>query len=258
MLRTIGIGVPFVFLRFASVLAVLFTGALASSALAFFTQLLLTRQLRISDVGLVAALLAVTNFLTPLATAGVNYFMLQSFGREGQAAMRWLSPCARLTATATFLSSIALVGYVLQRGSDGRVGVIWILCTSVPILLGQVFAELASSCFQIEGRYTGLSAWQGVTQIGRFAVVVTTAAILVASLYGVLVGYAIVGLLTAVASIVLLNDFRRRSFPRRQHRVSPIDDQVSAAYPTLAQAARQSLPFALMTMFYVLYFRGRL
>jgi O-antigen/teichoic acid export membrane protein len=255
MLRRIGIRVPPALLRSTSALAVLFTGALSFSVLAFLTQMLLTRQLPVGDVGLVAALLTVINFLTPLATAGVNYFVLQSFGREGQTAMRWLSSCTRLAATATLFSSIALVFYVLQRGSDGRAGTVWILCTSVPMLLGQVLAELSSGSFQIEGRYTCLSAWQGITQTGRFGVVVVTAAS-AASLNGILVGYAIEGVLTAVASILLLNDFRQRNMRQWQDRAGPIGDHVTTACPTLQQTARQSLPFALMTMFYVLYFQG--
>ena len=239
-----------------SIITVLFTGTLAFSVLAFLTQVLLTRQLPIADVGLVAALLAVINFLTPLATAGVNYFMLQSFGREGRAAVRWLPPSTRLAAMATFLSSIALAIYVLQRGSEDRAGFAWVLLTSVPILLGQVFAELASACFQLDGRYTSLSAWQGVTQTGRFAVAITASAF-AASLRGILAGYAAIGLLTTVAGTLLLRDFRQRQLrPQYRANLGRRHAATVISSPTLARTARQSLPFALMTMFYVLYLQG--
>ena len=170
--------------------------------------------------------------------------------------MRWLPPSTRLAAMATFLSSIALAIYVLQRGSEDRAGFAWVLLTSVPILLGQVFAELASACFQLDGRYTSLSAWQGVTQTGRFAVAITASAF-AASLRGILAGYAAIGLLTTVAGTLLLRDFRQRQLrPQYRANLGRRHAATVISSPTLARTARQSLPFALMTMFYVLYFQG--
>ena len=56
----------------------LFTGAVASAGLSFAAQFLLTRRLPVADFGRLAALLAVINFLTPMGSAGVNYFLLRA------------------------------------------------------------------------------------------------------------------------------------------------------------------------------------
>ena len=241
-------------LRFSATIAVLFGGTLVFSALAFLTQIMLTRQLPMAEVGPVAALLAVVNFLTPFATAGVNYFLLQCFGREGRTAVRWLPSCLRLASAATLLSMVALGGYVLPRW-DMNAGLLFPMAVSVPILLGQVFVELGSARLQLEGRYGALSAWQGVTQGGRFAVVLMTT-LFGTSLQRVLDGYAMVGLASTLTGIYLLVDLWRWRIPLQGLNTVPAAKSAGLALPTLLQTACQSLPFALMTMFYVFYFQG--
>ncbi|HEX2941284.1 MAG TPA: polysaccharide biosynthesis C-terminal domain-containing protein [Rhodopila sp.] len=249
--RTIGLHPAF--LRFSATLTMLFSGTLAFSALAFLTQVILTRQLPIAEVGPIAALLAVINFLTPVATAGINYFILQSFGREGWGAMRWLPRCAQLAGLATLLTVFALAGYMLPRAT-GAASLLVLLLTSTPILLGQLFVELASARLQLEGRYGILSAWQGITQGGRFAVILITE-VMGASMGRILGGYALVGLASTLLGLGLL-----RGLWRGQVRLASLGDAprnlMIAPSPPLGETARGSLPFALMTMFYVAYFQG--
>lgn len=253
-MKSRSIGIHPALLRFSATLAMLFSGTLAFSALAFLTQVMLTRQLPIAEVGPIAALLAVINFLTPVATAGINYFILQSFGREGWGAVRWLPRCAQLAGLATLLSVLALAGYVLPR-ANGPADLMFLLATSAPILLGQLFVELAAARLQLEGRYGALSGWQGMTQGGRFAVIMATA-VCGASLPRILGGYAIVGLVSTVAGLALLRDLWRRRIQLAGLGAAPADIATSSDPPPFYETARNSLPFALMTMFYVFYFQG--
>jgi O-antigen/teichoic acid export membrane protein len=243
-------------LGFVGVLTVLFSGSLAFSLLAFLTQVLLTRRLPLTDVGIAAALLAFVNFLTPIGTAGVNYFLLQSFGREGSAAIRWLPASVRLCAAAIACSAVAIVAYALTRGSPAITSG-WLAMAALPILLGQIFVELASARLQLEERYSALSGWQGITQTGRFVVVVAITAVSATSLRGILAGYAMVGIATSVAGVALLRDlWRGRVRLQSTGQINAPPPGSISVRPNLAAATRQSLPFALMTLFYVLYFQG--
>jgi O-antigen/teichoic acid export membrane protein len=252
--RALPRGPPSALARFAGITGLLFTGTLAASGLAFLTQIMLTRRLPVAEVGPIAALLATINFLTPMATAGVNYFLLQSYGREGAGAARWLPASARLLALATLLSGLLLAAYVF-RSSSGGADPTLLYTAGLLILLGQMSVELGSSRLQLDGRYGALSAWQGMTQAGRFIVVLTMATS-AASTQRILGGYAVVGALSLASGVVLLSDLRRRLGQGAQSGSNSCGIAAGAANPPLMDAARESIPFALMTMFYVFYFQG--
>lgn len=239
--------------RFSGVVSMLFTGALASAGMAFAAQFLLTRNLPIGDFGRLAALLAVINFLTPVGAAGTNYFLLRAFGREGHAARRWVRPCLILAAMGTAAACVILMGYAMTWTAPGSTGRAAMLAACVPILLGQIAIELASVRFQLEGRFSGLSLWQCMTAGGRFAVAVW-AMTCAASLPAVLAGYALVGLVSSVIGAGLLAGVRHGRISLEGHAA----DGADAAYEHASwrRAAPNVAPFALMTMFYVLYFQG--
>jgi O-antigen/teichoic acid export membrane protein len=122
--------------QFGGVLSMLFTGAMASAAMSFLAQFLLTRSLPVADFGRLAALLVVINFLTPLGAAGANYFPLRAFGREGYAASRWVRSCVILVALCTTLACLLLLAYGCRWAAPGAAGRTVMLAACVPILLG--------------------------------------------------------------------------------------------------------------------------
>jgi O-antigen/teichoic acid export membrane protein len=239
-------------------ISVLFTGTLASTVVSFLTQLVLARVLPIADFGRIAALLAAVNFFTPSASVGVQGLLLQVFGREGWSAARWLRPSAILVVLSTCVSSLSFAAYIHYCKLGLGIGEALVLLTSIPILLGQVAVELASTRFQLEDRYGSLAMWQFSTQVGRFAVVIAAAVTQLLSLSTMLAGYAAVGLLTVGAGIVILVKLWSGQIAPRGHAV----DQVFSpslpmdATPSVASTFLRTAPFALITIFYVLYYQG--
>jgi O-antigen/teichoic acid export membrane protein len=231
--------------RFAGVISMLFTGTLAGSALAFLSQIMLARSLDIAEFGRISALLAVVNFFTPVGNAGVNWFVLRVFGAEGWDAVRWLRPAAWLVALATSASCLGFALYIgLSEIASGQAGVI--LPAGILILIGQVAVELGSSSFQLEDRYGALAAWQVATQAGRFLVILVAGLCSALSEIGILVGYGVLGLaLTAIAARSTWALWRKAKARA-----------VTSGSARLGQTLVESSPYALITIFYILYFQG--
>jgi O-antigen/teichoic acid export membrane protein len=246
--------------QFGGIVSVLFTGAAASAGLSFLAQFLLTRRLPVTDFGRLAALLAVINFLTPIGSAGVNYFLLRAYGREGHGAARWVRPCMILVASGTALACIVLLAYASRWIAPDAGGRTMMMVACTPILLGQIAVDLASVRFQLEGRFPLLSLWQCVTQVGRFAVA-GWAMLVLASLPMVMLGYALVGVISVALGGALLLGFwqgrlRLEGHPDRLAEPTLAEPIMAASRPSWLEAAPNVMPFALMTMFYVCYFQG--
>jgi O-antigen/teichoic acid export membrane protein len=242
--------------RFLRHLSVLFTGTLIASVFSFATQLALTRSLTVAEFGRIAALLAVVNIVTPIASAGINWFLLQAFGREGWAAVRWLRPSALLAAMATALGCLVVGGYALHGGDTTATERALVLVTAIPILLGQVAIELASTRFQLEGRYEGLAIWQTAMQTGRLVAALGVVVVVpFAAFSGTLIGYAIIGAVTAAVGLHLMRGFWTGRFHLAGH-AAPAATESPSKTPSLAHTATATAPFALMTIFYLVYFQG--
>lgn len=236
--------------RGARLLSVLFTGTLASSLFSFTSQLVLARLLLPDDLGRFVALLAVVNFCTPLAGGGVNCFLLQVFGREGWGAARWLRPAVQVVVLLTGVSAAVLAAYAIRTfGLRGEVAAL----AGVAILFGQVMVEFASARLQLTGRYGLLAVWQAATPAGRLLVITVAALRPDLPAEAVLTGYAVVGLMTALSGAGLLTGLwsGRITLVGHGRRTCGL-----AASPSLIVTAREAGPFALVTMFYVLYFQG--
>ena len=96
--------------QFGGIVSVLFTGAAASAGLSFLAQFLLTRRLPVTDFGRLAALLAVINFLIPMGSAGVNYFLLRALW-TGRSRRGPLGASLHYLRFATALACIMLLAY---------------------------------------------------------------------------------------------------------------------------------------------------
>jgi O-antigen/teichoic acid export membrane protein len=238
--------------RSLSAISVLFAGTMVTALLTFITQLLLARLLPIVDFGRIVALLATINFLTPIGTAGIGWFLLQVYGHELLGAARWLRPATAIVAISTGFGCTSLAIYVLfsDVSAFGRT---FSVMTAVPILLGQVAVELVSSRFQLENRYNALTWWQATTQTGRFLVVGLAALVSVRSGIAVLAGYGLIGLLATVGGIALLRALWTGNLALT---LEPVASRTEATEPNLRETISEAAPFALTTVFYILYFQG--
>ncbi len=233
--------------RFAGIISMLFTGTLLGSVLSFLSQILLARSMGLAEFGRLSALLTAINFFTPVASAGVNWFLLRVFGAEGQDAVRWFRPVTQLIGLATSLSCVGLAAYAaFGNVAPNHTG--FIIMASILVLFGQTAVELGSSSFQLEDRYRALTLWQMATQAGRLLVV------LVATLSGgptevtIIGGYGVLGLvLSVIGTRSLRSAWRRADAEAGPQRRSA---------PGLRDTLKESTPYAVMTVFYVLYFQG--
>jgi O-antigen/teichoic acid export membrane protein len=236
--------------RLLGMLSMLFTGALTSSFLAFANQLILARLLVPGDLGRIAALLATVNFFTPVAGVGANAFLVQAFGREGWAALRWLRPTTQLISVATSVSAAAVGVYAVWIFGESPTPA---ALAAVAILVGQVVAEHALTPLLLTGNFGPLAFWQSVTQVGRLVTLALAAFVLPISPVTVLSGYGAVGLLTTAIGILLLFNLWTGRVVISSHGSFK---RISAPPAALMQAVHGASPFALLTVFYVLYFQG--
>jgi O-antigen/teichoic acid export membrane protein len=225
-------------------LLVLLTSTLVSSVFSFVAQLMLARLLVPDDLGRLVALLAMVNLFTPVAGAGANWFLLQAFGREGWGAARWLRPACALVALMTAFSAAFLGAYATRAHTETAA------MAAVIILSGQVMAELGAARLQLTGSFGMLALWQAATQTGRLAAVAALAPV---SSAAALTGYAWVGGMTVVAGVVLLGGLVTGRVVLSGH--GRFSSQAGSSV-TIGKTAREASPFALVTMFYVLYFQG--
>jgi O-antigen/teichoic acid export membrane protein len=239
--------------RFIRALSVLLTGTLLSSGFSFVTQLLVARNVEAEQFGRLAALLAVVNFLTPLSAAGMGWFLLEVYGREGQAARRWLAPSAKLVSIGCVVGALLLLAYAFYGGRAPVEQRHLAGAACLAILLGQVAVEVAAVRFQLEENFTRLASWQASTQLGRLLVLIVLIGIGGEGLRGILLGYAIVGVATAVLGLSLMAQLRTDRVTLKGHASAP---PAATGAPSFAETARRATPFALVTMFYVLFFQG--
>lgn len=231
---------------------VLLCGSGGTAVFGFVAQFLLARGLQVGDYGRLAALLAVVNVLTPLASCGMGWFWLQVYGEEGRFAARWIVPTLRVTVTATAVASLFLGAYIAVSGggNPGRITVTTMML--VPVLLGQCLAESVSARLQIEERYLLFAVWQFLTQLGRVVVVLLMLWTAPHDLGFVLWGYAIVGAAIAAISIQSVDAMRRGRIRPAGHRDdSPI--RALDEIPSLWGIFRSSISYGLITLFYLLY-----
>lgn len=241
--------------QFLRRIAVLLCGTFGAALLAFGTQLILTRGMSVSDYGRLAALLAAINVLTPVAMLGMGWFWLELFGREGLRATRWLGPALRLGALASLASVVLLLAYVAGTSRVQGASTVLVALLVIPILLGQSLAETTAVRFQLEERYVALTGWQSLTPLGRALVAVGLLAVGTLHTEDVLAGYAMVGALAIVISLVSINRVRHGRIRLAGHDAAA-QSATGAPAPSLKEVLRAAAPYCLGTMFFFAYTQG--
>jgi O-antigen/teichoic acid export membrane protein len=236
-------------------LAVLFLGTAGTSTLAYVIQLTLARTLAVAEFGLLSAMLAAVNLATPVGNFGIPGFWLQTFGREGWQGFRWVSASLKLFMITSVLSAAALAVYVLLGTGFDTHKRHWVMLCGIAILLGQCSLEVTFARLQLEGRFLALVCWQVIAQAGRLAVVLGALRLSTTTLDSILGGYAWVGAMISLAGLVLLRDVLNG----RLHLVGHVKQPTlgpAPSEPTLRGVVARALPFALITIFYLVYFQS--
>ena len=185
-------------------------GAISSILIRWF----LSKYLSVEDFGVFALMLASVSLSASIAGFGLPVFLLNAFGREGWAAVKWVRQSIFLIiALVALLVAMALVATWFTRQPFLPSHVIFIF---FPILLAQVSWELISAKLQIEGKFKRLALWQLVPNFLRLiGVQVLTLLVFEESGSWVNVGYmyGIVSLLVLFSTAVQLNSFMIGKIP---------------------------------------------
>lgn len=235
-------------------LALLFGGTMGAALSSMAAQVILARSLNLSDFGQLAAILAATNLLSPIAGFGLNWFWVQVFGREGWDAFRWIRPSIRVLGLTCLLSVVALSAYLLGAGALAPDIRIWVTPLAFCLLLGQVAIDIASAKYQLEERFGWLAIWQTLPQVGRLVVALCLLAVPAYPLMTVLGGYAAIGLTLVILGLVVLRQFAGRRIRLVGHAAA--DQPSMRDVPGVLRTATLAFPFAFITVFYLVYFQS--
>lgn len=219
--------------------------------------MLLARTLSVEQFGTFASALAIASLMVPLAGFGLEGYWLSIFGREGQAAKRWMPPSIRFVfiSAALVLSGISAWAWLGPHNVETTI----ILLILTIFIIGQVTVVLASAKYQLEGRHGWLAIWQllpnllrflGVLAViflmGRQVFTATSASIIFALVGVILLGLGGYQLVRFVHGKLVLEGHSEMSLKPLKHQ-----DELG-----MFQVLAGTWPFGLAGIFYLIYFQS--
>ena len=238
----------------------LWLGSLAGAGLVFITHVVLARELTPSGYGVFAAALATINVLGPLAGFGVGGFWLKAFGAEGWGAVRWLTRSFRFIILSTTVTLLLLATWAAFGPHDESFR--WLLYWLLPVIVGYSFIELVSAKLQLEERYNALALWRLMQHLARLLLVllVVSGATGQVNLDTIAVVYAAVAFVMMNAGFVQLRAMAQGHLALKGH-LKPSDAEnifqtKVTSIVRVSDVARQTWPFALTGLFYLVYFQS--
>ncbi|PHR11338.1 MAG: polysaccharide biosynthesis protein [Sphingopyxis sp.] len=240
----------------AKALTALWLCSLIGAGLAFFTQVILAKQLGADEYGQFASALALVTLLTPLAGFGVAPFWLKVYGIEGWKAKRWINASLSFTGVSSLavLAVIVLIALAVQHQSNHKI----ILLSISLFALGQAAAEMVSSKYQLEERYLFLSIWQMAPHLIRFTLIFLLSYIIPQEISATLAAicYSITALLILSASVKPLKSLKEGNIQLKGHTYNgPTKPEKSVTLKVLAQ---NSWPYGIGAFAHLVYFQSNL
>lgn len=240
--------------------SLLWLGSLIGAGLAFFTQVLLARELTPDGYGVFAAALATITLLAPLAGFGIQGFWLKVFGAEGWRATRWLPGSFRFVALSTTVTLMLLIAWAAWGPHDTPTAelLLWLL----PLIAAYMFMELVSGKLLLEERFTSLAFWQMFPHVARLVLVLSLLLIMVnrPSLNFIATTYALVALSVIVAGCIYLRSMLGGRFNLKGHPdlAESERSELTAEVVTISMlnVASNTWPFGLATIFHLIYFQS--
>lgn len=232
---------------------------MGSAGAAFFTQIVLARELTPTRYGVFAAALTTVTLVAPLAGFGVQGFWLKSFGAEGWRATRWLSASLRFCIMSTMVVLLLITGWAAW-GPHSPTFQRLLFCL-MPVVVASLFMELVSGKFQLEERYTALALWQILPQVARLLMIclATIAVPRQISLEGIASIYSAVSLLLVMVGLTSVRDMAYGRLALKGHGRSAANlapDNLDGARAELRDVVRNAWPFGLAGISYYIYFQS--
>jgi O-antigen/teichoic acid export membrane protein len=228
-----------------------FLGALA----AFFIQVILARELSVSDYGTFATILAIIALLVPLVGFGVSQFWLKVFGKEGYLAQRWLKGSFNFI----FLSILLVVALVILWSYQIEENQIFssLVLIMLIFLLSQVTIELTSVRLQLEERYLALAIWQFFPHLARLFLIALASFGIIFSieLFIVVWIFAAIGLIVICIGTKMLFNMLQGRWKLKGHNVQHAMD-LHKDSPNYFSVIQNSWPFGLAAFFHIIYYQS--
>jgi len=144
----------------------LWLGSMAGAGLTFVTQIILARVLGVDQFGKFSSAFAMVTLLAPLAGFGVAGFWLNTFGREGWQAQRWLPGSLRFLMFSTIFVLLLLWIWAWIGPHDTTTSRLLVILSFH--VFGVAAIELTGAKYQLEGRHRYLAGLQLAPNLLRF------------------------------------------------------------------------------------------
>lgn len=190
--------------------------------------------------------------LGPLAGFGISTFWLKVFGLEGWQGKRWLIPSLRFVWISSLIACILFYFYSRTNITSGEKAlVLWLL----PLIFAFVIIELVTARLQLEERYTALSLWQIVPQVGRL-IIALLAIFLSGGLYQIGAGFFILALVIISIGLPFIIGMVKGNMVLAGHGRSFAEAVVVS--PTMLDVFQEAWPFAIAGFSFLIYFQSDL
>ncbi|WP_020411341.1 oligosaccharide flippase family protein [Microbulbifer variabilis] len=239
--------------------SLLWFGSLAGSGLAFFTQVILARELTPAGYGVFAAALATITLLAPLAGFGVHSVWLKVFGAEGWLATRWLAASYWFVSLSTMMTLLLLSAWIVWGPHVDSVA--RLLTWLIPVIFSYLAMELVTSKLLLEERFRSLALWQLLPHFARLALILIVVYAMDHSsdVEVIAIVYALVAFVVFAIGFTSLKAMISGRLALKGHSQTAgsglryFSDSVPA---TVSAVAAQAWPFGLATIFHLIYFQS--
>ena len=234
--------------------SLLWIGSLLGAACAFFTQVILARQLGPTEFGIFATAFAMVTLLVPLAGFGVAQYWLKVFGQEGWNARRFIPSSFKFIFISSFCVVFALIGWSIFGPHSESLKLMIVILSAY--IIGQVSVELVSSKLQLEERYYCLALWQFSPHFIRLVLVAVLFFGLTAwaSVVNVAYVYALVATGLVLFGFLSLLQMFKGNFSLKGHVKSAV--KFEGVTPDVKTITSHVWPFGLAGLFHLIYFQS--
>ena len=183
-------------------------------------------------------------------------FWLRAFGEEGVQALRWIKPSIKFTLVSTvlILTVIYLWAFFAPHSDLTRN----LLLIFSAFIVGQVAIELASSIYQLEERYINLAVWQFLPHAMRFSFLMFVLWAFSSQNLSV-INAAFIYFIVAVIMFLIGGKLVLKAYQGNLSLVGHASTLHKAEFnfqPKVINVLRESWPFGLDGLFYLIYFQS--
>lgn len=231
----------------------LWISQLGAVGIAFVTQLLLARMLKIEEYGAFSAAFNITSILGGVASFGAGQNWLRIFGVEGWNGFRWVRPTIKVNLLIILLSVLLVIIVVPILNVSYQTKWLMYMFISTIITLG--LGTSAEAVYQLEEKYKNLAALKFSIHGMRFAVVIIALVFGSASLTFIGIGYSFISVLLLIVYVYIIKRLCNKEIDLKGHSYKDITYK---KVPDFLETFRCLLPYGSAGIFYLIYFQSNI